>query len=144
MITRGIIKRLAEYPPSHPDDSEKLLEYLQKNFQYTCSKQYGFIIRVIRVVQIHSRRISIYNGNIILDCSMEVDYILPEVGQKMKGVVKQCFPQGVIALACDCMKVFIPSVKNSPTQVISFEIVQTRFQKGKYDCIGKIIKDLPS
>lgn len=144
MITRGIIKRLAEYPPSHPDDSDKLLEYLQKNFQYTCSKQYGFIIGVIRVVCIHSRRISIYNGNIILDCSMEVDHILPEVGQKMKGIVKQYFPQGVIALACECMKVFIPSVKSNIDQVIDFEIVQIRFQKGKYDCIGKITKDLPS
>lgn len=140
MITHGIIRRSAEYPPSHPDSPQQLLEYLQKYFQYTCSKKYGFIVKVLKLSHIHSRKISIYNGNIILDCSMEVNYILPEVGQKMKGVVKQCFPQGVIALACDCMKVFIPQIKETPTSIVHFEIVQTRFQKGKYDCIGKLIK----
>jgi DNA-directed RNA polymerase subunit E'/Rpb7 len=140
MISRGVIKRLVEYPPSQSDDPKKLLEYLQNTFQYTCSKQYGFIIHVVRIVRIHSQRISIYNGNIILDCDIEVDYILPEVGQKMKGTVKQCFPQGTIVLAHDCMKVFIPNTKNTPKEKMDFEIVQIRFQKGKYDCIGKVIK----
>jgi DNA-directed RNA polymerase subunit E'/Rpb7 len=141
MIKRGIIKRLVEYPPSQSDDPKQLLEYLQQTFQYTCSKQHGFIVNVIGIVHIYSQRISIYNGNIILDCDMEVDYILPEVSQKIKGVVKQSFPQGTIILAYDCMKVFIPNVKIATKESVDFEILQIRFQKGKYDCIGKIIKN---
>jgi DNA-directed RNA polymerase subunit E'/Rpb7 len=143
MIKQGVIKRLVEYPPSQSDDPKKLLEYLQNTLQYTCSKQHGFIIRVIGIVRIHSQRISIYNGNIILDCKIEVDHVFPEIGHKTKGLVKQSFPQGTIVLAYDCMKVFIPSVKIASKEIVDFEIVQIRFQKGKYDCIGKIVKTLP-
>jgi hypothetical protein len=40
----------------------------------------------------------------------------------------------------DCMKVFVPQTGKTTVRVedvILLEITQTRFQKGRYDCIGK-------
>jgi DNA-directed RNA polymerase subunit E'/Rpb7 len=139
MITREVIQRTTEYRPSLRLDETQLLVHLQKQLQYTCSKHTGFILEVIRVTQIHSRKISIYNGNIIVDCSIEVDRLLPEVGQRIQGVVKQTYPQGLIIIVCNCMRVFLPCSGHQtvkPDDYVDFEITQIRFQKGKYDCIG--------
>ena len=138
MIERGVINKITEQTIAQ-NQSVDLLQHLQKTLKYTCSKQYGFILEVHRIVNIHSRKISIYNGNIIVYCSIEVDYLLPQPGKRMKGIIHQIFPQGVIAIVSDCMKVFIPSEQRRQHESIEFEIVQIRFQKGKYDCIGKLV-----
>jgi hypothetical protein len=125
------------------DRTTSLLEHFQQKMRWTCTKKYGFILDVLRIVQIKSRKISIYNGNIIIECIIEVDQLYPKVGQTSNGTVKQIFPQGIITIVKDCMKVFIPcdtrSISFKPEQIVNFKVVQTRFQKGKYDCIGQLL-----
>lgn len=148
MINRQIIPQTTEYQlATETCKNETLLEHLRKKIQRTCSKQYGFILDILRVVNVKSRKVSIYNGNIIVDCTIEVDHLFPQVGQMLNGTVKQIFPQGLIILVKDCMKVFIPysntqNTQIKPEQIVEFKIVQTRFQKGKFDCIGQLIQSV--
>jgi hypothetical protein len=80
----------------------------------------------------------------MIECEIEVDCLLPVPGQEVQGVVKQVFAQGWIVLVFECMKVFVPrgsetSVDIPLLSVVDVEITQIRFQKGRYDCIGKFI-----
>lgn len=133
-----IIRKCIEYIPDLQNPTHRILERFQQKYTNTCSKEYGYILQVIRVVQIFSSRISIYNANIIVECDIEVECLKPKIGEQVHGTIQQIFPQGLIVLIENCMKVFIPSPKGQyhKQQEIQFMIVQTRFQKGKYDCIG--------
>jgi DNA-directed RNA polymerase subunit E'/Rpb7 len=130
-----VVRQFFEYPASQ--EPHTLLEHIRQTMERTCTKSHGFIIHVVRIIHVHSRKISIYNGNIIADCTVEVQHLLPQIGQWMDGVVKQTFAQGSIALVQDCMKVFLPNVRVQPSEIVQFRIVQIRFQKGRYDCIAE-------
>jgi DNA-directed RNA polymerase subunit E'/Rpb7 len=141
MIARQVIPCRIEYQLDV--EQSPLIHHLRKKIQRTCTKRYGFILDILRVIQVHSQRVSIYNGNIIVDCTIEVDRLYPEIDQIAKGVVRQIFPQGTILMVSDCMKVFIPNsdppMRIQMNEIVEFRVIQTRFQKGKYDCIGKLI-----
>jgi DNA-directed RNA polymerase subunit E'/Rpb7 len=134
-----VIRKTIEYIPDLSNPTENLLERFQEQYTNTCSRQYGFILKIIRVVGIVSSKISIYNAHNIVECEIEVYSLIPQIGETLSGTIQQIFPQGLILLVENCMKVFIPSPKKvyTPKQIIEFEVIQTRFQKGKYDCIGK-------
>jgi DNA-directed RNA polymerase subunit E'/Rpb7 len=134
-IQTTVIRQFFEYPASQ--ESHTLLQHIRQSLERTCSRTHGFILHVVRIIQVHCRKISIYNGNIIADCTVEVQHLLPQIGQWMDGIVKQTFAQGSIALVQDCMKVFLPNVRIQPLESIRFRIVQIRFQKGRYDCIAE-------
>lgn len=136
-----IIRKTIEYIPNLSDPLDGLLERFQKKYINTCSKEYGFVLQVIRIVQTLSSKISIYNAHIIVECDIEIECLIPKVGEIVYGNVQQLFPQGVILIVQNCMKTFIPSPKKQyiKNQQVTFRIEQTRFQKGKYDCIGSEI-----
>lgn len=135
------IRKTIEYIPDLRNPIEHLLERFQKRYTNTCSKEYGFILNILRVEQVLSTRISIYNANIIVECEIEVECLIPKAGETAEGIIQQIFPQGLILLVENCMKVFIPSPKYNyqKQKPLEFKILQIRFQKGKYDCIGSEI-----
>lgn len=136
---RVFVKTLEYVPNLHAVD-DGLLERYRQHYRNTCTKTNGYIIEINRIFRVLERKLSIYNGNIIVNCEVEGDCLLPEIGQIVMGTLKQSFEQGWIFLVCDCMKVFVPrtgnpTLSNTP---IPIEITQTRFQKGRYDCIGRL------
>jgi DNA-directed RNA polymerase subunit E'/Rpb7 len=141
-MKRQIVRKSVEYIPdlNHPLDA--LLEKFQEKYTHTCSKDYGFVLRVIRIVRVLSNRISIYNAKMIVECEIEIECLLPVSGEVFQGTIQQIFPQGIIVQVDQAMKGFIPSPKHvyEKQQTISFRVIQTRFQKGKYDCIGEEIQ----
>lgn len=136
MLQRNTIRRTFEYPAYQ--ETQSLFERVRQTLEHTCTKAHGFILKVISIEHVHSRKISIYNGNIITDCTVTIEHLLPQVGQIMDGVVKQIFAQGCIVVVQECMKVFLPTVRAHILDVLRFRITQIRFQKGRYDCIAEI------
>lgn len=143
-VHRRVAKTIQFIPDLH-DVERDLLAQFQQRYENTCSKECGYILQVVRVVDVLRRKLSAYNGNVIVDCIIEVQCLLPEPGQRAQGRVKQTYAQGLIVAVEDCMKVFIPRtcipahVTFQVHDTIDFEITQTRFQKGRYDCIGKCV-----
>jgi DNA-directed RNA polymerase subunit E'/Rpb7 len=130
-----------EYVPNLADPDADLLERYRQRYQNTCSKQSGYILFIHRIVRVLKRKLSAYNGNLLVYAVIEAECLLPEMGQQVDGVVKQVFPQGWIVLVENCMKVFIPRVEGVQLQAeqpLQLRITQIRFQKGRYDGIGAI------
>ena len=134
-----VVKTVECIPDLHDVDSP-LLDHFRRRYENTCTKECGYILEVVRVPKVLRRRLSAYNGNLIAECEIDVRCLLPQAGQRVQGVIKQIFAQGMIVWVHDCMKVFVPHSGLSTGRVddvIVLEITQTRFQKGRYDCIGK-------
>lgn len=118
--------------------SNDLLSHIKNKYEKTWNKKYGYILNVNKITKLCSNRISIYNGNTIVNCLVEIQHLLPEKNNIFpfsKIVVQQNFPQGMIVLLENVMKIFIPKEKIIPNPEY-IEIIDTRFQKGKIDCIG--------
>ncbi len=133
------LAKTVEFVPDlrYPNDS--LLERYQRRYENTCTKENGYILSVRAIRRILRRKLSAYNGTLVVDCEIEVDCLLPVPGQLIEGVVKQEFAQGWIVLVYDCMKVFVPRVPDVEIHLhasVVVEVTQIRFQKGRYDCIG--------
>lgn len=133
---RNTIRRSFEYSASQ--ETQPLFERVRQTLENTCTKTHGFILNVIGIEHVFSRKISIYNGNIITDCTVVIEHLLPQVGQVLDGMVKQIFAQGCIVSVQECMKVFLPTVRARISEVLRFRITQIRFQKGRYDCIAEL------
>lgn len=124
----------------HPD--HELLRHYKEKYEKTCTKYSGFILEVHRVLRVIRRKLSAYNGNLIVDGVIEITALLPKVGLRTQAVVKQSFSQGWILFVQNCMKVFVPFTPDivvNLNDVVDIEVIQIRFQKGRYDCIGKIL-----
>ena len=147
-MNQSVIKKTIEFVPdlnTRKIDPDHLLSIFKENVENTCCQKYGFILRVLEVKDVLSNKLSMYNGKLILNCSIEIEHLLPEIKAKVFGVVQQKFPQGLIILVQNCMKAFIPCEESILQTIeigdeIEFEISQIRFQKGKYDCIGNLIR----
>lgn len=134
-----IINRIIECVPDLMCITHGLLERFKTKYEFTCSKKYGFILKVNRIVKINACKISIYNGNAIIDCDIDVECLIPQTNQILNGKITHIYPQGIIVMARDCMKIFIPTGTKSTKKIgsdIDVIITQIRFQKGKYDCIA--------
>lgn len=140
--TREIIKSV-EYIPTKTYSERTILELFKEKYENTCNRTYGFIISIDKIKKNLNNKISIYNGNIICECIIEAKTLSPSVGDKMSGIIRQIFQEGLIVLVFDRMKVFIPNSPEMNTlkigQYIQFDLIQLRFQKGRYDGIGKLI-----
>lgn len=135
-----VVKTVECIPDLHDVDGS-LLDHFRRRYENTCTKECGYILGVLNVHKVLRRRLSAYNGNLIAECEINVRCLRPHIGQRVQGLVRQVFAQGMIVWVHECMKVFLPhSGTPLPARVddlVSLEITQTRFQKGRYDCIGK-------
>ena len=135
----SVIETSIEYIPDLTDISKVLLVELRKKYENSCSKKHGYILRVNKLVEIIKYRVSIYNGNVIVNCKIEIDHLLPKRDMLIpytQSDIKQVFTQGKVIIK-DNMKIFIPSEYLGSKPEI--KIMDIRFQKGKYDCIGSTI-----
>ena len=130
-----------EYIPdlNKRENNDEILEIYKKTYENTCSKKYGYIIKVLDIKQIIEKKISIYNGKVIVKCEILIDSLYPKVGLVINGNIQQIFPQGMIIIVKNIMKTFIPTKNKINFNIgdeITIKLEQIRFQKGKYDCIG--------
>lgn len=139
-----IIEKTIEYIPDLQNTLDDLLLKYKNAYENTCSKTYGFILEIYDIEKVLSNKLSIYNGNIIVTCRLNIRSLFPKVGMKITGILMQNFPEGMILLVQNCMKTFIPYTRSGESEgrkvgdEVEFRITQIRFQKGKYDCIGQL------
>jgi len=123
--------------------SDLILNKIKDTYKFKCTKKYGYILSVISIEKIRKKYISIYNGNVIIDCDILVDNILPKIGEIYTAEIKNIYLQGLILLLKKCIRVFVPiENKKLDFQVgsnLNFLCSQVRFRKGSWDCIGKLI-----
>jgi DNA-directed RNA polymerase subunit E'/Rpb7 len=144
MTARVELERTVEFVPDLAQPDTDLLARFEARYANTCSREHGFVRHVLDVLAVRSRKISIYNGHAIVHARIVAECFFPQSGVRAMGEVQQIFPQGAIVWVADCMKTFVPTEPTgSPPvrvgQVVEVELMQTRFQKGRYDSIGRFV-----
>ena len=121
-----------------------------------CTLEYGYIINIIKIVDIGNNKISASSSLAIFNVIYEADTLKPLVGSVFKGNVCMIFENGFMVNIKDKMKVFVPNylltnfkyisgnfVNDKFTiyenTVLNIEIIMIKYEKKEYSCIGKYI-----
>ena len=101
-----IIERRVYLEPKYLD--ENIMTHLLKKVSTTtigeCTKDYGYILSVNKIVQI------LNNEDTIFTLLFDADTLKPETGSKLDGIVCMVYKDGIFVNVLNRQKVLIPSV----------------------------------
>ena len=136
-----------------------LLNKLKKTMEGKCTYDNGYIITVNKIITIGNNIIGGANSLAIFDITYEAKILKPKKGHVLTGKVFMVFPYGILIDICGKMNVLVPVEKmegykyqeesNSFTLLkhsiqneveLSIEIIDTKYEKKQFSCIGKLYK----
>ena len=85
----------------------------KKTFLYECSEQYGYIMKINRIVRIKDNKISNTTSNCIFTVILEIEVIKPQIGNIYEGVICASLSYGLLININEKIKVFVPEVNNT-------------------------------
>lgn len=85
-----------------------ILGIVQKNMAEICTKEYGYILSVNKINQVHDFRISAATGKCVMDIEIDVTTIKPEMNSKFTGKVCLFSSVGIFVDIQDKFQVLIP------------------------------------
>lgn len=137
-----------------------LLVKVKNSIEGECTKKYGHILKVIRLVELKDNMISSANSDIVFTVSFEAETLLPTVGGKLTGEVCMILPSGIFLSIQDKLKVLVPQnelngyVLNQATMsykkdgniikrgdTVSVCITGTRYTKQSFSCFGRLVDE---
>lgn len=146
----------AKYLDSNIEDH--VLAKLKRIMEGKCTFSNGYIISVNKVVELGDNTISSANSLVVFDVMYEAKVLKPEAGKILEGIVCMVFQHGIFVDVCGKMKVLIPApsmvgyMYNQDNNSFScdidiiemgselhIEIVETKYEKKQFSCIGKIL-----
>ena len=140
-----------------PEDFNKNLQNLITDVikKKACSEEYGYIIEINKIIS-WKDMLSRNNGSNIVVIKLEAQTFLPKIGLVVNGIINMIFPQCIFAEYLD-IKFVIPAnnielkdfiyenqmFKNNDHiiqigDIIKIEIVNIRYTKKQFSCIGKL------
>ena len=121
-----------------------------------CSKEHGYFLNIVKLVNIKDNYISSNCQNIFI-VVFDAEILKPEVGKIFEGVVCMIFGSGIFINIYNKLKVLIPissiseyeynSVKNQfenktkiikQNDIVKVKISGTKYSKQSYSCFGTI------
>jgi len=124
-----------------------------------CSKEYGYFLNIVKLINIKDNYISSNCQNIFI-VIFDAEILKPEVGKIFEGVVCMIFGSGIFINIYNKLKVLIPlssiteyeynSVKNhfekktkiiKQNDIVKVKISGTKYSKQSYSCFGTIEED---
>jgi DNA-directed RNA polymerase subunit E'/Rpb7 len=159
IIVRFCLK--PEYLDSHY--KEHLFRFIQKQYEKKCFQDHGYIYKVIGLSKILKEEIMsiVPNNYFILEVS--VCFFYPKIGQQFSIKIDRIFAHGIFFWE-DMIRILVPLsmcsscvidkdfssyyVQHTTTQqifrkndTVKIELVDVRFEKDGFSCIGKLIFD---
>ena len=123
-----------------------------------CTKEHGYILKIVKINDIISHEISRANTDNIFNVSFDVEILKPEKGLKVEGIVCMVYKDGIFINILDKQKMLIPksnltkykfndqlkiyedenggNIKINDT--ISATISAVSYSNQKYSCFGTI------
>lgn len=136
---------------------EHLFDKIRESTENECTKEYGYILSVDRLVEIKDNYVSAANSDIVFEVSFEAQTLKPDIGTKLTGVVCMVVKHGVFLSVRDKMKVLVPmtgynfdSENNCYTKddviiqngdILSVQIVGSKYSKQSFSCYGSLIEE---
>ena len=138
-----------------------LLSKIQSSTTLECTKDYGYILDVTRIVKILTHEICRANTDNVFTVQFEAHTLKPEPGESMTGKVCMVYKDGIFITVCDKQKILIPKInlkdyifdesvpcyKNSEGSCIkdgdeiTTIITAVQYQKKNYSCFGTLKKE---
>lgn len=139
-----------------------LFDKLKKTMIGKCTLDYGYIIKINKIIKIGDNYISPVDSLVIFDVIYEAEVLKPEINQELLGKVCMVFKHGIFVDICGIMKVLIPvssmksytfnkssfnhnnGVEISVGTLVKIIIVMIKYEKKNFNCIGKLVNVLES
>lgn len=138
---------------------EHLFEKVKTSVQNECTKEYGYVISVKRIVGITDNWISSANSDIVFNVVFEAETLKPEVGLQLQGNVCMIFPNGILLDIQNKFKFLVPleSLKEYELDRVSMcyekgdtkikngdeltvEVVEIKYKEQSFMCFGNLIE----
>lgn len=142
-------------------DSNILRHLLNKIIDLTkneCSKEYGFIIGIKRIISIDDSWISAASSENVFTITFEAITLKPEIGSVLEGNVCMIFPNGILLNIEDKMKFLVPLSSLSEYQLnkqegfyfnekrkiskndrVSVSVVDVKYKNQTFMCFGNLV-----
>lgn len=137
-----------------------LLDAARKVYLNSCTKENGYITSVKSLTKIVGSYISNVNSLPVFEVQLEIESVLPKIGDTFTSKVCMIFQHGLLVEVEPVQKILIPtpslnakgfeyshddktfvseseSISNGAE--ISVEIVNVRYNRGNFSCIGKMV-----
>lgn len=137
-----------------------ILEKLKIKFINTCTKRYGYIFKVNRIIEFFDNSISSACHGTNFNITFEIDTLKPEINKIFSGIVCMVISKGIFINIYDKMKVLVPLDKmngyiydqssNSYTKntnnsiiglnsIVSVKIIGIKYSKKEFSCFSELI-----
>jgi DNA-directed RNA polymerase subunit E'/Rpb7 len=160
MSTTIIEKRLClDCKYLNADIKKNILEKLREITQNDCTKNYGYILNIINIIEIKEHKIGRANCSNVFMIKFEAETLKPEVGKKLNGKIIMIYKDGIFLIIKDKQKMLIPknllndyefddetgTYKNKNTNKIvkidddiNVIVTASEYNKKDYSCFGSI------
>lgn len=120
-----------------------------------CTVDYGYIIKIIKIVDIGDNTIGTANSLVFFNVTYDAEILKPEIGQILTGTVCMIFQHGIFVNILDKMKVLIPATAMSSFSFenssfvgndltitdgveLNIRITMIKYEKKVFSCIGEL------
>jgi DNA-directed RNA polymerase subunit E'/Rpb7 len=137
---------------------EHLLNKIKRTEVGQCYIDYGYILDVIKIINIGDNTISSVNSFVVFDVTFEAYVLKPKIGDIFSGSVCMLFQHGIFVDVKNKLKVLIPAesmktyvyendcflnIKENSKIVrsseISIRINMIKYEKKEFSCIGELV-----
>jgi len=160
-MTSTIINRTISLPPKFLDSNVKVhIQDIVNKEVNTCSREYGYIISILRLISCNEGTVSPTSSNILFNVKFEAETVKPESNSIFEGTVIMIDQNGIMVGVKDILKILVPhtqikglkydSTTNSyriimsnkksieKNDVIKVKITDIRYSRNNYSCIGTL------
>jgi DNA-directed RNA polymerase subunit E'/Rpb7 len=119
---REITRRVCVDASSLTSDIEKHIFYkLEIDTKKECTLEQGYLIRVVKIVNIKDSYISNANSDIIFEIDFQAETIKPEVGSLFDGVVWKIFEKGLFVIVQERLRILValPALQDKGYELVS-------------------------
>lgn len=138
---------------------DHLLEKIKSSLKNECTKEFGYIIDVKRIISISDNWISAANSDIVFNVIFEVETLKPEIGLQLQGNVCMIFPNGILLDIKNKLKFLIPldslkgyelnkagmfyengNKKIKKEDKLTVEVVEIKYKDQSFMCFGNLVE----
>jgi DNA-directed RNA polymerase subunit E'/Rpb7 len=135
---------------------QNIFDKLKKSTMNECSKEFGYILNIVRLVKIIDNYVSNASSEIVFEVMFEIETLKPEIGKVFTGDVCMVFVGGIFLNIKNKIKVLIPITtmkeykfdqalkifKKDKTvikqgDILNVKITGIKYSKKNYSCFGK-------
>ena len=105
-----------------------IFDTLKKSIKNTCSKKFGYIIDIVKLIKIKDNYISNANSETVFEVMFEIETLKPEINKVFTGIVCMIFDRGIFLNIKNKFKVLIPL-----STMMEYKFIQSEkiLRKGK-------------